>query len=201
MSIFYRPLRSKDVDQLQDLLKERPYVFNGYTDKDFEEHILHQSEEWLSDPQYYLPALWEDETLLGIIVVKEFQNLPAFALGHWVSRKGAIWSKPDFFSAWHVGQQELFDEMEINRKLNKIFLSYKYDKDSDQNGKNIGMHNRFVPFGKRDKRDWRIAKYTWVTDCIIDAYQEPKYNYQKALLANRTWPFAVGVRMGVLLDN
>lgn len=201
MSIFYRPLEKSDLDKLQNLIKERPYVFNDYSDKDFEEHIYHATEEWLSDPYYYLPAIWEDETLLGMVVTREFTNMPAFGLGHWVSRKGAIWSKPNFFPAWQIGQTALFDEMEINRKLNKIFMSYKHEVSNKQNLKNIGMDHRLLDYFRRNNIDLRIAKYTWVTDCIIEAHEEPKYNYQKILLANRTWPFSVSVRMGVRLES
>jgi len=92
---------------------------------------------------------------------------------------------------------KIFDEMEVNRKLNRFYLSYRASDNSD-NLKNAGMSDRMFTWMNRMK--YRVSRYKFYTDSIVEAGQLPKYQYQKELLGNKTWPFKTAIRIGFLVE-
>ena len=97
--------------------------------------------------------------------------------------------------AFRQWDQILFDEMEINRKLNRFFLVY--ENRNDNTLKSAGFGERL--FTWMGRQGYRVSKYQFITDCELEPNAEPKYEYQKYLLANRTWPIPLSIRMGVLV--
>ena len=199
MEVSFRPLTINDYDVLSELLQQRPYVFNGYTDESFKKSIFELVGEWLTNPYYYLPSFFIDGVYYGSIVCKESNTAPSWAWCHWVTRPG--WASkmytPEGVAAWRRADQELFNEMEINRKLNRIFLSYRVFENESTHLKNAGMSDRM--FAWMSRQGFRISKYRFIDDCFVEANEEAKYPYQRALLSDRTWPFKTVVRMGVLI--
>lgn len=197
MKLSYRPLDINDCDQFIDLVKERPYLFNGYQDPDWHKTILERAPKWFKDPLYFFPGLWVDGRLLGTIVAKEFSTSPSWAWGHWVGRQGFVGTmySPEGVKIFKLADKEIFDEMEHRRKLNRFFLSYRV-LDDKLHLKNAGMSDRI--FAWMGRNNFRIANYKFYTDCEVEEGQEPKYSYQKELLGNRTWPFKTAIRVGML---
>ena len=46
-----------------------------------------------------------------------------------------------------------------------------------------------------------MSKYVFATDCIIEPNTMPKYEYQKNLILNRTWPIKIGIRTCLKKDE
>ena len=196
-----RPLTVNDYEELVSLMKSRPYTFNGYTDKKLQDTINYNIEQevysWLNDPLYYIPAIFVDGKLFGAMICKEFENSPCWTWGYWVN----YGNLPDVMSveilkSFREWDRALFDEMEINRKLNRFFVCFRT---ADKDGlKSTGMSERL--FQWMGRQNYRVARYKFITDCIIEADTLPKYEYQKNLLTNRSWPFDVAIRLGVLIE-
>ena len=201
MKVTYRPLTINDCDQFIDLMKERPYLFNGYHDPDWHKTILNIAPKWFEDPLYFFPGLWIDGKLLGTIVAKESASSPSWAWGHWVGRAGFVGTiySEEGVKVFKHADQEIFDEMEVKRKLNRLFVSYRLDDRNGTSLKNAGMSDRI--FAWMGRNNFRVARYKFYTDCEVEPGEEAKYSYQKELLGNRVWPFKVAVRLGMLIQG
>jgi len=196
----YRPLTIKDKSQLIELLSLRPQVFNGYADDNYKEFIISKVDEFFTDRTYYLPGIWDDDKLLGTMIAKESIGSPSWVWGHWVRRLDASQKlyTAEGINILKQADVEIFNEMEINRKLNRFFVAYKIDIQENNTLKNAGMSDRL--FNRMSKSNFRVAKYKFMTDCVVKAGTEAKYGYQRAILADRIWPFDVAIRMGVLFE-
>lgn len=197
MKLSYRPLTINDCDEFIDLLKERPYLFNGHYDPDWHKTVLDIAPKWFKNPLYFIPGVWADNRLIGTLVAKESSTSPSWAWGHWISRAGFV-SKmysDDGVKVFKETDYEIFEEMEVKRKLNRIMLSYRISGD-DKNLKNAGMSDRI--FAWMGRNNFRVARYKFYTDCIVEPGTLPKYQYQQELIGNRTWPFSVAIRLGML---
>lgn len=197
MKLSYRPLTINDCDEFIDLMKERPYLFNGHHDPEWHKTILELAPKWFKNPLYFFPGLWVDGRLLGTIVAKESSTSPSWAWGHWVGRPGFVGTmySDEGVKIFKHADQEIFDEMEVRRKLNRIMLSYRMSDDKNHL-KNVGMSDRI--FAWMGRNNFRFARYKFYTDCTIEPGTLPKYQYQQDLVGNRTWPFTVAVRIGML---
>lgn len=201
--ITYRPLTRKDIDQVIELYKLRPNVFDGYTDEQVKADIDRSIPQWFDNDLYYIPGLFVDNKLFGCLIAKEAENTPSWTWGHWISHPGYITEmyNGDGFKSLRAADQMLFDEMEINRKLSRVFLAYELKQtDSKQQVKSIIWgHERFFTWLR--KWGFRLSKYTFYTDCVIEPNTYPKYPYQRAITMNRTWPVRVTIRMGILSEQ
>jgi len=199
MTIYYKTLEYNDKDQLIELLTLRPQVFNGYSDDKFKNSMLSKVDEFFEDRSYFLPGVWADDKLIGTIIARESVSSPSWVWGHWVSRPDTT-SLIYSFEGIKVFRQadfEIFNEMETNRGLNRFFVAYKVEDDTNHL-KSVGMSDRL--FTKMSKSNFRVSRYKFITDCEVEAGCEAKYAYQRAILGERVWPFKVAVRMGVLVQ-
>ena len=196
MNMHFKPLDRKDKDQMIELINSRPQVFNGYTDSQFKESMLDKIDEFFQDDLYYLPGIWVDNKLIG----KEAAGSPSWVWGYWVSRPDAstIFYNLEGMKVFRQADYEIFREMEDNRKLNRFFVAYRTGGETD-NLKNVGMSERL--FTKLRKTNFRVSRYKFITDCEVMAGTEAVYPYQRAILADRAWPFDVAIRMGVLIET
>lgn len=197
-----RQLTIKDLDQVIDLHKRRPTVFDGYTDDLVKSYIDQHLDTIFRSPLYYVIGMFLDDQLYGCFTAKESENTPSWTWGHWVSRLSydkRAWS-PAAYKTFREGEKMLFDEMEINRKLNRFFIFYQLDEDKND----LDMKSVVTGSARRlqqgSKINVRLAKYKWFTDCIIEPNTVPKYAYQKSISMNRTWPIRTIIRMGVLSE-
>ena len=196
-----RPLNINDCDQLLKLMKARPYTFNGYTDDQLKFTIDYEIDKnvpsYFNDPLYYMPGIFVDGRLFGALICKEFSNSPSWTWGYWISdghhEKMYTVEGAKAFRQW---DQILFDEMEINRKLNRFFIVY--ENRNDNTLKSAGFSERL--FTWMGRQGYRVSKYQFITDCEIESNTEPKYEYQKQLLTNRTWSIPLSIRMGILIE-
>jgi hypothetical protein len=201
MNLSYRPLDINDCEQLIDLLKERPYLFNGYHDPEWNKKILEIAPKWFEDPLYHFPALWVDGRLLGAIIAKESASSPSWTWGHWVGRSGFVTTmySEEGVKIFKHADNEIFDEMEVRRKLNRFFVSYRYNDSEKSHSKNAGMSDRM--FAWMSRNNFRVSQYKFYTDCEVEAGQTAKYAYQRELLGNQSWPFKTVIRLGMLIER
>jgi hypothetical protein len=162
--------------------------------------MLNLVPKWLSDPLWYFPAIWNNDVLIGAMLAKESSGNPSWSFGHWVSKGNLITTlaSEQGVQILRLADKEIFDEMEIKRKLNRIYVSYRFYDNQNPNVKNIGMSDRLFTWMTRN--NYRVARYKFFTDCIVDAGESPKYAYQKELLGNTVWPFKTAVRIGFLVE-
>jgi len=169
MKLTYRPLDINDCDQFIDLLTERPYLFNGHYDPDWHKAILERAPKWFKDPLYFFP---------GGFLTTMYSN--------------------EGVKVFKLTDQEIFDEMEIRRKLNRFYLSYRVFDENSQSLKNTGMSDRI--FAWMGRNNYRVSRYKFYTDCTVEAGQTANYSYQRELLANKVWPFKTAIRIGFLIE-
>jgi hypothetical protein len=197
--ITHRQLTINDHDQLLDLFTQRPELFNGYTDDQYKNQLPTLIPKMLINPLWFNLGIFVDGYLQGAGLMKELTTAPAWAWAHWVIRKGSMsyLATEEGLKTLRNLDQELFDEMENNRKLNRIFLAYRAE---DASLRSIGSFERIIRSINRQGAT-RISRYQFVVDCIVEPNTLPKYEYQRSLLLNRPWPIRTGVCMGVLQSN
>jgi hypothetical protein len=200
MKLTYRPLTINECDQFIDLLKERPYVFNGHHDPEWFKSVLDSVPKWFKNPLYFLPSIWADGDLIATIILKESSNAPSWSWGHWVTKVGspALMYTTEGVNIFREADRQIFDEMEVNRKLNRMMLSYRVNDGAGNQLKNVGMSDRM--FAWMSRNNYRVARYKFYTDCTVEAGHTANYQYQKELLGNRSWPFKTAIRIGFLLE-
>jgi hypothetical protein len=194
----YRQLDINDTDQLTDLLLERPEVFNGYTDDEFKNHCKTLAPTVLSENLWFVMGLFMDGKLHGVGMMREISNSPAWVWGHWVGRKTdfhKVFSE-DGLKVFRAMDNDVFNEMEQTRKLNRYFVAYRIHENVDGTLKTVGMSDRFFQW-LRSKGVNRGTSYKFFNDCIIEPNTLPKYQYQQAIVLNRTWPIKLGIRLGL----
>lgn len=195
-----RTLNINDCEQLLELMKSRPYTFNGYTDDQLKDTINNDMEKiipnYFNDPLYYVPGIFVDGKLFGALICKEFSSSPSWSWGYWISDghhdKMYTVEGAKAFRQW---DQMLFDEMEINRKLNRFFIVYENRQDNTLKSSGFGQR-LFTWMGRQG---YRVSKYQFITDCELLPGEKPKYEYQQKLLTDRTWPIPISIRMGTLV--
>ena len=199
MPLSYRPLTLNDYDDLIDIINERPYVFNGHYDADWHSSIIKQPQTWLTDPLFFIPSIWYNQELIAAIILKENYSSPSWTWGHWVTKQGSpsLMYTTEGVNVFREADRQIFNEMEINRKLNRFYVAYKIDSNSSDNLKNAGMSDRI--FAWMNRMNYRVSKYKFYTDSIIFAGEIPKYQYQKDLIGNKIWPFDIAIKIGFLI--
>jgi hypothetical protein len=193
-----RPLTTADHPQLLEIVNLRPETLNGYTDEQFQKSIPILVTNWLNDPLCFAVGMFSDDTLDGAMIALESQYSPSWTWVYWLSRPG-LFTKylkdNETATVFKSADTLLFDEMEVKRKLNRFFVSYR---SSNAGLKGTGMSPRLFEIMKRHY-DSRVARYQFITDCVIPANQEAKYAYQREIQGNRTWPDETEIRLGVLV--
>ena len=192
-----RQLYSEDFNALLELVLQRPQTLNGYTDEQFQKSIPILITNWLHDPLCFAVGMFSDDTLDGAMIALESQYSPSWTWVYWISKPGLFTQyvkNNDTATVFKNADTLLFDEMEVQRKLNRFFVSYR---SSNVGLKGTGMSPRLFEIMKR--YDSRVARYQFITDCVIPANQEAKYAYQREIQGNRTWPDETEIRLGVLV--
>jgi hypothetical protein len=198
--ITYRPLTINDCDELINLLQLRPYIFNNYTDADFKNTITSSAPKWFLDPTFFVPGIFINGELTGAMVLKESSSAPVWTWGHWIHKPGHVAKmySEEGVRVFKEADQLVFDEMEVARKLNRVYVAYNMSE-GNQGLKAAGMSDRMLPWMRR--QGFRIANYKFYTDCIVEPNTMPRYSYQKDLILNRTWPIKVALRIGMLQSS
>jgi hypothetical protein len=206
MKISQRPLTIDDAEQLINIVEERPEVFMTYTDDHFKNELISNIPQMLQDPYYFNIGLFVDGVLEGAGMMKEFKSTPAWCWAHWVLRKTAHHGRltpentAQFKKVMKSIDEDLFDEMEVHRKLNRFFfcsLNDNDDKNKLRSINSIESYHRVIKLISRDGPT-RAAQYQVITDCVVEPYTLPKYSYQQEMTLNRTWPIKLRVSMAVL---
>jgi hypothetical protein len=193
--ITHRLLTIDDTEQLTSILTERPEVFNGYTDDQFKIDIVQRVPDILTNPLWFNMGVFVDGDLHGAGLMKELSSSPAWVWGHWVARRGDI-SKmftSEGIKAMRNMDRDTFDAMEQDRKLNRYYVAYRVQAENTLRG--AGMSDRLFLLLQRMKIS-RGSTYKFFTDCTVEANEQARYPYQRAILADRIWPFKTGVRVG-----
>jgi hypothetical protein len=178
---------------------------HGFNSAEFHEHFKNNVRVWINDPLFFSVGIFDEEELQGMVMAKEVESSPSWVWIHWLSRPGFI-SKTitqaqnndtNFREVLQQADNALFDEMEINRKLNRMF--FMTAESSQHNGVRsnpVYSNKRLMPIMTRYNA--RFSRYLVITECVVEPGTLPKYPYQQALIGNRTWPMTLHIRMGVL---
>jgi hypothetical protein len=202
-----RQLTTHDLDDLRAIANDRPEVFNGYSDEQYKKSLSeHIGESMLSNPLFFNLGIFRGDELIGAGFAKEMTSQPAWVWGYWVMKKGGFGNLmerseniTDLFKVMEELDRVIFEEMEDRRKLNRFYIAYPYET-KDANGlRTVGFGDRLISFLTRTSpRKRRINNYKFFTDCVIEPDTVPKYPYQQQLLADRTYPIKLGIRMACL---
>ena len=206
--LFQRPLDPADIGSILDLLDSKPTTLHGFNDPAFHEHFKNNVKQWIPDPLFFAIGIFDDTELQAMVMAREAESSPSWVWVHWLSRPGFT-SKILTRAEHHdISMREvmlqadnaLFDEMEINRKLNRMFFM---TADSSHHGgirsNPIQSNNRLMAIMTRFNA--RFSRYQVITECAVEPGTEPKYAYQRALLGNRLWPMKIHIRMGVMINQ
>ena len=208
-----RALGPSDLDQILNLLDAKPTTLHGYSNPEFHEHFKVNVKHWIHDPLFFSVGILDDDQLMAMAMATESKGSPSWAWVHWLSRPGftaeiitRAFKSGDTSLRESLIQAEaiLFDEMEVNRKLNRVFFMTAESADhrgrltsnpDESNRKLQSLMNRLM------HHNTRFKNYQVITECVVEPGTFPKYDYQKALLGHRVWPMRIHVRMGVKMDH
>ena len=206
MKISHRPLTINDAEQLINIIEERPEVFMGYSDDHFKNELITRIPDILKDPYYFNLGLFVDGYLEGAGMMKELTSSPSWAWAHWVVKKKIYEGRltPEYITQFRKVllsmDHDLFDEMEVHRKLNRFFFCSLTD---DNNNNKLRAVNSLEPYERLMKvisreGPTRVSKYQLTTDAVIEPFTLPRYDYQQQMVLNRIWPIKLRVCMAVL---
>ena len=204
MNYTIRPLdANKDEAELISLFKSNPTTLLRQRSPELIDEMISTIPTLMNDPLYFTLVTELDGELTGILCAKEFEFQPAWTWGYWMHKPGkltGIWLADGFKMAKMLTDQ-LYEEMEDRRKLNRFFWSFPDDQNEESSIKTAGNMLRVLDssFGVRFAP--RVRNYTFFDDCFIPAGTIPKYPYQQAISGNRTWGVDTRIRMGVLNDS
>lgn len=193
----FRIIGIEDSDNLLVLLNERPEVFNGYTDDQYKNYLNINVPKMLEDPLFFNIGFYSENKLCGVVILKEFTGSPAWCIAHLLFSKGMDIINRETIQLALDLDKFIFDEMENKRNLNRFHFAYRA---TDNSIRSIGSAERFFSLSNKIKST-RISNYVFATDCIIEPNTIPKYEYQKNLVLNRTWPIKIGIRTCLKKDD
>lgn len=199
MAIYYRKLTPNDKDQLIELFESNPTVYTKFTDKDFQEKFKNILANELLNPLCFFPSIFINDKLYVTIYLKESPEAPSWIWAHHMHRTASFTTfvQPEFIDAAMELDTAIYDEMAIKRKLNRFYFVFPVDEKTST--RSIGSVDRIYTFMKKVRNyDSNFSKYEIYTDCIVEKNTMPRYNYQKKLIGDRTWPFDLAVRIGML---
>ena len=193
----YKILDPTDTDDLTSVMQERPEVFNGYTDDEYKSYLSTHIPTMLLNPLFFNIGFYSDNKLFGTMILREFTGSPAWCIAHVLFSRGNNIISREFMQLMHTVDNFMFDEMETKRNLNRFHFAYRA---TDNSTRSLGSADRFFNLINKVK-DTRMSKYVFATDCIIEPNTMPKYEYQKNLILNRTWPIKIGIRTCLKKDE
>jgi hypothetical protein len=198
-----KKLNSSDADALVALVKSRPQTFIGYNDNSFSESIIIHSQLWLSDPMCFCLGLYDDNEMILAIVTIESPHSPSWTWAYWIAKSDwmrglrGYGENQSLRMIWQEIDTLLFDEMETKRGLNRFYFAYR-DNDSTNSLRSARSGDRWFTYLKKNFK--YISRYAVCDDAVITADSMPKYDYQKKILGNRTWPFDLIIKCCVLVN-
>jgi hypothetical protein len=201
--ITHRQLTNSDIEQMIVMINARPDVFMGYTDDQFKNNIITILPKIISNPLYFNLGLFSDGHLLGFGLMKEMTTQPAWVWGYWLTNRDSFktFMSADLSKTLARIDNDLFDEMEQSRKLFKFYASHPNTSPRSTDLKSINSADRLINFLTRYQANrgitFRSASYKFYNECIIPANTLPKYDYQQAIMANRTWPINTLIRVAI----
>jgi hypothetical protein len=200
-----RQLTINDTEKFVNLVKSRPQTYMGFSDDQFQESIVKSIPGWVADPMNFSVGVFKEDELIGAMVAVESPHSPSWTWAYWVAKAGAVGvgfnelsaEREESLTALREADKFLFDEMENKRGLTRFFVAY-YDKPGSNNLRSARSSDRFLTFMQKFKLS--AVRYHIVTDAIIPAGTEPKYNYQRAIIGDRVWPIDLSIKMCVLIN-
>ena len=200
-----RQLNSSDEAAFIALVKTRPQTFMGYSDDAFQESITVNIPNWLSNPLCFCIGVFDDAEMTGAMVAIESPYSPSWTWAYWVSKVGMIGTIFDKNSAnpdegiktFRELDKLLFNEMETKRGLTRFFVAYPHISSSNAL-RSSKSADRFWTFMKR--LNLFTSRYEIYEDALISAESMPKYEYQKQIIGNRSWPIDLAIKMCVLIE-
>lgn len=200
MTVTSKVLEKSNQEQLLQLVNARLMTFNnGFQDNEFKINWPKIVNGWFDSPLCYMVGMFDNEELLGSMIALESAHSPSWSWVYWISSTDNIYEtfiQGDGLESLRQADKLIFDEMEINRGLNRFFVHNGY-KSKDFGIKTTGMNSRLLAIMKR--YNFRVSNYHLITDCIIPAGEMAKYSYQRELHGNRTWPMDTEIKMAVLI--
>ena len=196
-----RQLNSSDEAAFIALVKTRPQTFMGFSDDKFYESITVNIPNWLSNPLCFCIGVFDDAEMTGAMVAIESPYSPSWTWAYWISKiglVGTILDKSDQgIETFRAIDKFLFDEMETKRGLTRFFVAYP-DIPSSNALRSSRSADRFWTFMK--KFNLFTSRYTVYNDALISTDSMPKYDYQKQIIGNRSWPIDLAIKMCVLIE-
>jgi len=203
MNYIIRPLdASKDEVELISLFKSNPTTLLMQRSPGLIDEMISMIPTLINNPLYFTLVTELDGELTGILCAKEFEFQPAWTWGYWMHKPGkltSIWLE-DGFKITKMLTDQLFEEMEDRRKLNRFFWSFPDDQ-NEVGVKKAGSMDRLLASNIGVKLMPRARNYTFFDDCFIPVGTMPKYPYQQAIAGNRIQDVDIRIRMGVLNDS
>ena len=198
MPIIYRSLTIEDKDQLIELFESNPTVYYKYTDDQFRRNFKELLEEELNNPLCFFPSIFVDDKLCTTLFLKESADAPSWIFTYYMLRgaQTIIW-RPEYLDAFVELDKDLTNEMIIKRKLNRMYIVYPYEEKLTIG--TIGGPERLYKYLQKLRNYESIySKIELYTECIVKANTLPKYPYQQRLIGERTWPFDLAIRIGMV---
>lgn len=190
-----RQLNSSDADAFMALVKTRPQTFMGLSDEKFYESMTANIPDWLSNSLCFCIGVFDDAEMTGAMVAIESPYSPSWTWAYWVSKIGSVGIQT--MERFRAITKLLFDEMETKRGLTRFFVVYPYIPSSNAL-RSSRSADRFFIF--MEKFNLFTSRYTVYNDALISTDSMPKYNYQKQIIGNRSWPIDLAIKMCVLIE-
>lgn len=197
--INYRPLTLADKEQLLEVFELNPIVYYKHTDTDFKNTFAKILEEELANPLCFFPGIFVDGKLYSVVFLKEVVDAPAWIFAHYMFRPSnfTTFIQPEYIDAAIELDQAITNEMIIKRQLNRMYFVFPYDETSTV--KSIGSMDRLYRYIQKVRQyESFYSKINLYTDCVIKANTIPKYTYQQKIIGDRTWPFDLAIRIGMV---
>jgi|688.fasta_scaffold06744_25 hypothetical protein len=192
-------LQKEDQSILKNLFVKNPQVFNGYTDHQYQDYLIQSTETMLNDKLFFNVGIFNKNNLVGAIILKEFSTAPAWCWAHHLfENRGFLINNTEMIDMFKDIDQIIFDEMENKRKLNRWHFAYNAEH---LGVRSIGGIDRLLRFSKNFKKDYNLSKYHYITEHVLESNSIPKYDYQKNMILNRSWPIRIGFRTAFKIED
>lgn len=199
MSITYRPLTINDKDQLIELFESNPMVYYKHTDQQFQEKFKELLIQELSNPLCFFPSIFIDEKIYTTLYLKESSDAPSWIFVYYMFRSAQLstFSQPKYIDAAIELDKGIINEMIIKRKLNRVYFTFPYEEKSTL--RSVGSMDRLYRYIQKVRQYESVySMMNLYTDCIVKANTLPTYPYQQRLIGDRTWPFDLSIRVGMI---
>lgn len=178
-------------------MEERPEVFMGYVDEEYKSFLIKHIPIILANPLWFIPGFFDSDELIGCIVYEERTDQPAMYLHYTIIAQR---NYDHLYNIESVKTARSFehwclDYIEVERGITRMYICYRTDG-SDRGVKGTAMSMRLLESLQRRGAS-RMNLYDWYVDCDVPQDTEPKYEYQRYMLAHRIWPFSTRIELGI----